>query len=157
MRHDDDGHALAGGIAPTALFPEPPPPSEVASRATAATRPAFSGAPLVVLFTSIHLYLVFSFSITLYLCLCSIAVTVTALLPTRLCRLAVFLVKPTFSLSPIKLEGETENMGVCTKERKGVAAAVLMATPCTNSLGGDSGGQKHEGCGGRSACWKYAA
>ena len=34
---------------------------------------------------------------TLYLCLCSIAVTVTALLPTRLCRIAVFLVKPTFS------------------------------------------------------------
>ena len=39
-----------------------------------------------------------------------------------------------------KLEGEMENMGVCTKERKGVAAAVLMATPCTNSLGGESGG-----------------
>ena len=36
-------------------------------------------------------------------------------------------------------------MGVCTKERKGVTAAVLMATPCTNSLGGESGGQKHEG------------
>ena len=36
----------------------------------------------------------------------------------------------------LKLEGETENMCVCTKERKGVAAAVLMATPCTNSLGG---------------------
>ena len=34
----------------------------------------------------------------------------------------------------LKLEGETENMGVCTKERKGVTAAVLMATPCTNSL-----------------------
>ena len=52
-------------------------------------------------------------------------------------------------------------MGVCTKcdtkERKGVTAAVLMATPCTNSLGGESGGQKHEGCGGCSACWKYAA
>ena len=32
----------------------------------------------------------------------------------------------------LKLEGETENMGVCTKERKGVTAAVLMATPCTN-------------------------
>ena len=31
----------------------------------------------------------------------------------------------------LKLEGETENMGVCTKERKGVTAAVLMATPCT--------------------------
>ena len=47
----------------------------------------------------IYLYLAFSFSfsIPLYLCLCSIAVTVTALLPTRLCRLAVFLVKPTFS------------------------------------------------------------
>ena len=29
---------------------------------------------------------------------------------------------------------------VCTKERKGVAAEVLMATPCTNSLGGESGG-----------------
>ena len=28
----------------------------------------------------------------------------------------------------LKLEGETENMGVCTKERKGVTAAVLMAT-----------------------------
>ena len=34
----------------------------------------------------------------------------------------------------LKLEGETENMCVCTKERKGVTAAVLMATPCTNSL-----------------------
>ena len=28
----------------------------------------------------------------------------------------------------IKLEGETENIGVCTKERKGVSAEVLMAT-----------------------------
>ena len=27
----------------------------------------------------------------------------------------------------LKPEGETENMGVCTKERKGVTAAVLMA------------------------------
>ena len=34
----------------------------------------------------------------------------------------------------LKLEGETENMGVCTKERKGVAAEGLLATPCTNSL-----------------------
>ena len=42
----------------------------------------------------------------------------------------------------LKLEGETENMGVCTKERKGVTAEVLMATPCTNSLGGESGGHK---------------
>ena len=40
----------------------------------------------------------------------------------------------------LKLEGETENIGVGTKERKGVTAAVLMATPCTNSLGGESGG-----------------
>ena len=30
----------------------------------------------------------------------------------------------------LKLEGETENMGVCTKERKGVTAEVLRATPC---------------------------
>ena len=37
-------------------------------------------------------------------------------------------------------------MGVCTKERKGVAAEVLMATPCTKSLGGESRGHKHEGC-----------
>ena len=57
----------------------------------------------------------------------------------------------------LKLEGETENMGVCTKERKGVTAEVLMATPCTNSLGGERGGQRHEGCGERSACWKCAA
>ena len=48
-------------------------------------------------------------------------------------------------------------MGVCTKERKGVAAEVLMATPCTNSLGGESEGHKHEGCGGRRLCWKFAA
>ena len=34
----------------------------------------------------------------------------------------------------LKLEGETENMGVCTKERKGVAAEVLMATPFWLSL-----------------------
>ena len=54
----------------------------------------------------------------------------------------------------LKLEGETESMGVCTKERKGVAAEVLMATPCTNSLGGESGGQKHEGCGGRRCLLK---
>ena len=30
----------------------------------------------------------------------------------------------------LKLEGETENTGVCTKEREGVTAEVLMATPC---------------------------
>ena len=47
-------------------------------------------------------------------------------------------------------------MGVCTKERMGVAAEVLMATPCTNSLGGESEGHKHEGCGGRRLCWKFA-
>ena len=46
-------------------------------------------------------------------------------------------------LETLKLEGGTENMGVCTKERKGVTAEVLMATPCTNSLGGESGVHKH--------------
>ena len=61
----------------------------------------------------------------------------------------------------LKLEGETKDMGVCTKERKGVAAEVLMATPCTNSLGGESEGHnpltltacdlpRGEGCGGRT-------
>ena len=34
----------------------------------------------------------------------------------------------------LKLEGETENMGVCTKERKGVTAEVLRATPCPMPL-----------------------
>ena len=33
-------------------------------------------------------------------------------------------------------------MGVCTKERKGVTAEVLMATPGTNSLVGESGGHR---------------
>ena len=41
-------------------------------------------------------------------------------------------------------------MGVCTKERKGVTAEVLMATPCTKSLGGESRGHKHEGCEGHT-------
>ena len=40
----------------------------------------------------------------------------------------------------LKLEGETENMGVCTKERKGVTAEVLIAISSTISLGGESGG-----------------
>ena len=30
----------------------------------------------------------------------------------------------------LKLEGKTENMGVCTKEQEGMTAGVLMATPC---------------------------
>ena len=42
-------------------------------------------------------------------------------------------------------------MGVRTKERKGISAEVLMATPFTNSLGGESGGQKHEGLWGAQA------
>ena len=51
----------------------------------------------------------------------------------------------------LELEGETENMGVRTRERKDGTGEVLMATPCTNSLrgGGESGGHKHEGCGWR--------
>ena len=35
----------------------------------------------------------------------------------------------------LKLEGETENMGVCTKERKSVTAEVLMATPEERKVG----------------------
>ena len=38
-----------------------------------------------------------------------------------------------------------------------MSAEVLMATPCTNSLGGESGGHRHEGGEGRSVCWKFAA
>ena len=37
-----------------------------------------------------------------------------------------------------------------------MSAEVLMATPRTNSLGGESGGYKHEGCVGRRLCWKCA-
>ena len=39
----------------------------------------------------------------------------------------------------LKLGGETENRVVCTKEQKGITAEVLMATPCTKSLAGQSG------------------
>ena len=38
-----------------------------------------------------------------------------------------------------------------------MSAEVLMATPCTNSLGGESRGHRHEGGEGRSVCWKCAA
>ena len=52
-------------------------------------------------------------------------------------------------------------MGICTrlatKERKGMTAEVLMATPCTKSLRGESGGHKHGGDVGRRLCWKFAA
>lgn len=34
-------------------------------------------------------------------------------------------------------------MGVCTKEQEGMTAEVLMATPCTKSLGCESGEHKH--------------
>ena len=53
-----------------------------------------------------------------------------------------------------KLEGETENICVRTRKRKGTTAVVLMATSCTTSLGGESEGlhgHKHagdEGCSG---------
>ena len=35
-------------------------------------------------------------------------------------------------------------MGVCTKERNGMTAEVLMATPCTESLGCEIGGTSRE-------------
>ena len=48
-------------------------------------------------------------------------------------------------------------MGFFTKERKGVAAEVLMATPCTKSLGDKGRAHKHEGCEGHRLCWKCVA
>ena len=39
----------------------------------------------------------------------------------------------------LKLEGETENMGVCTKERKSITAEVLMATRCTGENNVEAG------------------
>ena len=62
---------------------------------TPATSPAMSG----LRHWSSYLYISLSgllLFLSFYLCLFSIAVTVTALHPTRLCRIAVFLVKPTF-------------------------------------------------------------
>ena len=38
----------------------------------------------------------------------------------------------------LKLEGETENMGVCTKERKGVSAEVLKRPKRCRPLDSDS-------------------
>ena len=43
-------------------------------------------------------------------------------------------------------------MGVCAREWNGMTAGALMATPCTNSLGGESGGHKHKGGEGRKLC-----
>ena len=57
----------------------------------------------------------------------------------------------------LKLEGETENMSVCTKEReRGMTAEALMATPCTKSLECESEGHKHGGDEGRKRGWKFA-
>ena len=56
----------------------------------------------------------------------------------------------------LKLEGETENRGVCTKEQEGMTAVVLMATPCTKSLECEREGHKHGGDEGRKRCWKFA-
>ena len=56
----------------------------------------------------------------------------------------------------LKLEGETENRGVCRKEQEGMTAVVLMATPCTKSLECESEGHKHGGDEGRKRCWKFA-
>ena len=43
-----------------------------------------------------------------------------------------------------KLEWETESRGVGAKKRGRMKAVVLMATPCTKSLGGGSGGHKRQ-------------
>ena len=48
-------------------------------------------------------------SVFLYYCVCSLEVTVTSLQPTRLCRIAVFSVKPTFLSLEDHLEGEHTN------------------------------------------------
>ena len=36
-----------------------------------------------------------------------------------------------------------------------MTAVELMATPCTNPLGGESGGHKHGGGEGRKLCWMF--
>ena len=63
----------------------------------------------------------------------------------------------TISAETRKLKGKTENVGVCTKERKCETAELHMATLCSYSLEGESGGRKHGGDEGRRLCWKFAA
>ena len=65
--------------------------------------------------------------------------------------------RPNYIGERLKLEGETENMGICTEERRHDSRGGLMATPCTKSLGCESGGHKHAGDEGRRPCWKFAA
>ena len=52
----------------------------------------------------------------------------------------------------LKLEGETERRAFVRESGKGTTAVVLMATPCTHSLGGGAGGHKHGGDKGRWLC-----
>ena len=47
-------------------------------------------------------------------------------------------------------------MGIGTKKRKDNTAVVLLATPCTKSLGCERGGHKHGVDEGRKLCWKFA-
>ena len=55
------------------------------------------------------------------------------------------------------LVGSGQNSGVSAKKRKGTKAVVIMATPCTKSLGGGNWGHKRQrGCQGRKACWTFA-
>ncbi len=37
-----------------------------------------------------------------------------------------------------------------------MTAGGFLAIPCTNSLGGGTGGHRHEGGEGRKLCWKFA-
>ena len=58
----------------------------------------------------------------------------------------------------LKLEGETENRGICAKKRISVRAGVLMATPCTKFVVqevevGDTTSSRKEA---RRGCWTYA-
>ena len=49
-------------------------------------------------------------------------------------------------------------MVVCTREWNSMTARILMATPCTISLGGGTRGHnahKHEGGEGLKLCWKF--
>ena len=61
-----------------------------------------------------------SFCPSMSFCLCSIAVTVTALPPTRLCRIAVFFVKPTLlSMSHRGIFNKTHLLSLKFKTKRG--------------------------------------
>ena len=66
---------------------------------------------------------------------CGSNIVVMHVLASEIARLMMMFIDNNYYIGErLKLEGGTENMVVCTKEREGMPAEFLMATPCTKSL-----------------------